>query len=74
MSDRYKKWAATMWVTRLSDDKPYQGVEVLADGKIRVSLWPGKHADGLSFILSRGDARLVARRIDSALKTTGKSK
>lgn len=63
----------TVWTTRIGDGM-YQCVRVSDkdDDKLQISLFPGEKKDGIGFVLTRPDARLLARRINQCLDATRK--
>lgn len=65
-----KHLPTTVWHTRLGTEAPYQTVRT-HDGKtVIVGFMPGKKMDGWAILLSRKDARLLARRINQCLDHT----
>lgn len=66
-----RKHANSLWCTRLDFDKPYQSVGLEGD-LIRIAFFPGNKQDGVSVKMSRADARLLAKRINSCLDATVK--
>ena len=65
-----RPYERSIWVTRLDWQKPYQ--QVNADGNfIEIGFWPGD-GNGIKHRVSRKDARLLAKRINSCLDATAK--
>ena len=59
---------SVIWSTRLKG--AHQIVSTASLAKIKISFMPGDGKDGLSFLLLRKDARLLAKRINQCLDET----
>lgn len=62
---RYAKWENSAWYLRLDPDC-MTNIAIEPDGKIRLS----QLLRGYAIIISRNDARLLARRINQALEAS----
>ena len=61
----------SIWPTRITETRQYQ-IVMTAGESIKISLMPGLKKDGISFCVSRPDARLLAKRINQCLDATRK--
>ncbi len=58
-----------VWVTRLNMGVPHQVIRPI-DNLVRISFFQGNGQNGYGFEISRGDARLLAKRINQCLDGT----
>ena len=62
-----KHLSSATWCTRITDTLPYQTVKTVDNNRVNIAFFPGNSGNGLGFIISRKDARLLAKRINSCL-------
>ena len=59
-----------IWATRLNMGRAYQVVRTNSTSELSLAFFSGGGKPGLSFTVTRGDARLLAKRINQCLDAT----
>lgn len=69
-NNRYKRFAGIVWHTRLK--APYTSVSIERDGQVKAIHFREQGKLGWGWVISRSEARLLAKRINAALEYTGR--